>query len=173
MCLLLMDNAPAHPSGLEEDLLENLNSSKFSSSLPTPCHLQVISNFKKLYTKFLFHRCFNVTESTNLTLKEFWKYHFDIVNCLSLIDKAWEAVTIRTLNSAWQKLWPEAVPDSNFEGFTAGEGAPVEEEEIVAIGHDMGLEMDTEDVNDLIAEHADELTTEELVALQEEQQEER
>ena len=36
----------------------------------------------------------------------------------------------------------------------------------------MGLEVDTEDVKDLIAEHSAELTTEELVALQQEQQEE-
>ena len=65
---------------------------------------KVISNFKKLYTKFLFPRCFDVTASTNLTLKEFWKSHLDIVNCLQLIDKAWEAVTVRTLNSVWRKM---------------------------------------------------------------------
>ena len=40
------------------------------------------------------------------------------------------------------------------------------EEEIVAIGHDTGLEGDTQDVEDLIAEHVDELTTDELVALE-------
>ena len=33
--------------------------------------------------------------------------------------------------------------------------------------------MDKEDVDDLIAEHADELTTDKLVALQQEQEEER
>ena len=37
----------------------------------------------------------------------------------------------------------------------------------------MGLEVDEDDVADLIAEHADELTTEELVALEQEQREER
>ena len=100
------------------------------------------------------------------------------MNCLQLINKAREAVIIRTLNSAWQKLWPEAVPDRDFEGFRAWEGLPAEEvdgvteEEIVMLRRDMELEVDTEDVEDLIAEHADELTTEELVALQQEQQEE-
>ena len=60
-----------------------------------------------------------------------------------------------------------------------GRGPPLEEdddvveEDIVAIERDMGLEVDTEDIKDLIDEHADELTTEELVALQQEQQEER
>ena len=43
------------------------------------------------------------------------------------------------------------------------------EEEIVTLGRDMGLEVDTEDVEDLITEHTDELTTEELVVLQQEE----
>ena len=184
-CLLVMDNAPAHPPGLEEDLLEEFKfiQVKFlppnTTPLLQPMDQQVISNFKKLYTKFLFRRCFDVTESTNLTLNEFWKQHFDIVNCLQLIDKSWEAVTMRTLNSAWRKLWPEAVPGRDFEGFPPGEDAPTEEEdgivedEIVTLGRDMGLEVDEDDVADLIAEHADELTTEELVALEQEQREER
>ena len=146
-----------------------------TTPLIQPMDQQVIANFKNLYTKFLFRRCFDVTESTNLTLKEFWKNHFDIVNCLHLIDKAWRAVTIRTMNSAWLKLWPESVPDRNFKGFHAGEWLPAEEEdgvieeEIVAIRRDMGLEVDAEDVEDLFAKHANKLTTEELVALQQEE----
>lgn len=42
----------------------------------------------------LFQRCFEVTKNTNLTLREFWKDHFNILNCLNLIDKAWEEVTV-------------------------------------------------------------------------------
>ena len=92
-CLLVMDNEPAHPPGLEEDLLDEYKFIKIRFLPPNtmpliqPMDQQVISNFKKIYIKFLFHRCFNITESTNLTLKEFWKNHFDIVNCLQLINK--------------------------------------------------------------------------------------
>ena len=66
----------------------------------------------------------------------------------------------------------EAVPESDFEGFPAGEGAPAKEEdgvvkeEIVTLRRDMELEVDTEDIEDLIT---NELTTEELVALQQEE----
>ena len=86
--------------GLKEDLLEEFKYIKIQILSPNttpliqPMDQQVISNFKKLYTKFLFRWSLTITESTNLTLKEFWKHHFDIVNCLQLIDKALEAVTI-------------------------------------------------------------------------------
>lgn len=70
---------------------------------------QVIANFKKPYTKALFQRCFEVTTDTELTLREFWRDHFNILHCLRLIGKAWIDVSVRTLNSAWKKLWPEAV----------------------------------------------------------------
>ena len=185
-CLLVMDNAPAHPPGLEDDLLEEFRFIKVKFLPPNttpilqPMDQQVISNFKKLYTKFLFRRCFDVTDATNLSLTEFWKQHFDIVSCLQLIDKAWGGVTRRTLNSAWRKLWPDAVPERDFEGFEGEAALPTQEEEdtvveeeIVNLGRDLGLEVDEDDVADLIAEHADELTTEELSALEEEQREER
>ncbi|GFT23652.1 tigger transposable element-derived protein 1 [Nephila pilipes] len=99
---------------------------------------QVISNFKKLFTKHLFKRCFEVTENANLTLREFWKNHHNIVICLKLTDIAWQG----------------------FEGFE-----PIEEE-IVSIGRSIGLEVDEADVADLIEEYAEEFTTEELKELQ-------
>ena len=69
---------------------------------------------------------------------------------------------MRTLNSVWWKLWPDAIPELDFEGFCSGERPPAEEEdgiveeEIATLGRDMVLEMDTEDIYDLIGEHADE-----------------
>ncbi|GFS34690.1 tigger transposable element-derived protein 1 [Nephila pilipes] len=121
---------------------------------------QVISNFKKLFTKHLFKRCFEVTENTNLTLREFWKNHYNIVIRLKFIDIAWQGVTKRTLNSAWRKIWPDVV--LKREGF---EGLEPIEEEIVSIGRSMVLEADETDVADLIEEYAEELTTEKLKEL--------
>ena len=127
---------------------------------------QVISNFKKLYTKHLFRRCFEVTESTNLTLREFWKDHFNIAICLQIIDQAWLGVTTRTLTSAWKKLWPEAVAERIYEELEPGVSV---EEEIVSLGKSMGLEVEERDVNELIEEHTQELTTEEIQELQSQQ----
>ncbi|GBM84642.1 Tigger transposable element-derived protein 1 [Araneus ventricosus] len=167
--LLVLDNASAHPPNLEDDILEEFKFIKVlylppnTTPILQPMDQQVISNFKKLYTKHLFRRCFEVTENTNLTLREYWKDHFNIVVCLRMIDQAWLSVTTRTLTSAWKKLWPESVAERTFEGFEPE--VPVEEE-IVSLGKSMGLVMDERDVNELIEEHSQELTTVELQELQ-------
>lgn len=109
--LLVMDNVPAHPPGLQDDLLEGFKFIKIqflppnTTPLLQPMDHQVISNFKKLYTKALFEHCFEVmTKGTNLTLREFWKYHFHIVVCHKIIENVWRGVIKRTLTSAWKEL---------------------------------------------------------------------
>lgn len=100
--LLVLVNAPAHPPNLEDDVLEEFKFIKVlyvppnTTSILQPMDQQVISNFKKP----LFHHCFEVTESTNLTLREFWKDHCNIMICLRIIDMAWQGVTKGTLTSA-------------------------------------------------------------------------
>ena len=47
------------------------------------------------------------------------------------------------------------------------------EEEIVNQGRNMGLVVNAKDINDILAEDIDELTTDKLVALQQEQEKER
>ncbi|KAM6168259.1 tigger transposable element-derived protein 1-like [Erethizon dorsatum] len=175
--LLVMDNAPAHPPGFENDLLEELKFIKVKFLPPNttpilqPMDQQVISNFKKLYTKALFQRCFEVTKGTNLTFQEFWKHHFHIVNCLKIIDKAWDGVTKRTLNSAWRKLWPDCVFGHDLEGLAHEQEPPVVDE-IVSLGKTMGLEVNEDDIQELVEERGQELTTEELMDLHREQQQE-
>ncbi|XP_070592105.1 tigger transposable element-derived protein 1-like [Erythrolamprus reginae] len=178
--LLLLDNAPGHPPALQDDILEEFQFVKVvflppnMTSILQPMDQQVIANFKKLYTKHLFRRCFDVTENTNLTLREFWKDHFNIVSCLNIIDLAWQEVSRRNLNSAWKKLWPAAVaprdsaePEGETEDITETD-TPLEE--IVSLGKCMGLEVDEGDINELVEEHEEPLSTEDLKALHEMQQ---
>ncbi|XP_070613955.1 tigger transposable element-derived protein 1-like [Erythrolamprus reginae] len=178
--LLLLDNAPGHPPALQDDILEEFQFVKVvflppnTTSILQPMDQQVIANFKKLYTKHLFRRCFDVTENTNLTLREFWKDHFNIVSCLNIIDLAWQEVSRRNLNSAWKKLWPAAVaprdsaePEGETEDITETD-TPLEE--IVSLGKCMGLEVDEGDINELVEEHEEPLSTEDLKALHEMQQ---
>jgi hypothetical protein len=175
--LLVMDNAPAHPPGLEDDLLEEFKFIKVNFLPPNttpllqPMDQQVISNFKKLYTKALFQRCFEVREGTNLTLREFWKNHFHIVNCLKIIDKAWDGVTKRTLTSAWRKLWPDCVPENDVEGVAHLEEPPVVDD-IVSLGKTLGLEVNEADIQELVEEHEQELINDELMDLHRKQQQE-
>jgi len=172
--LLVLDNAPAHPPGLEEDLTGEYSFIQVrflppnTTPLIQPMDQQVISNFKKLYTKALFQRCFEVTSDTELTLRDFWKNHFNILHCLRLIDKAWDEVSFRTLKSSWRNLWPDCVAMKDLED-TATEATVVNE--IVSLGKSMGLHVDSDDVEELIEEHQNELTTEELQELQREKQE--
>ncbi|XP_019716745.1 tigger transposable element-derived protein 1-like [Hippocampus comes] len=171
-CLLVLDNGPAHPPDLEDDILEEFSFIKVlylppnTTSILQPMDQELISNFKKLYTKHLFKRCFDITENTQLTLREFWKQHFNIVVCLKMIDTAWQEVTRHNLNAAWRKLWPDAVAPRDMEGFE-GEGE-VEPEvgEIILLGKGMGLEVNEEDINELIQEHNEELSTTELKELE-------
>ena len=184
-CCLLMDNAPAHPPGLEEDLTEEFDFIKIkflpanTTPLLQPMDQQVIANFKKLYTKFLFQRCVEVTSETQLTLRDFWKNHFNIYHSITLIDKAWNQVSYRTMNSAWRKLWPDCVIERQFDSVAGTSTAADNEEEsredsqlideIVSMGQNLGLEINRGDVEELLNEHRDELTTEELRQLHEEQ----
>jgi hypothetical protein len=64
------------------------------------------SNLLCLFLIFfaLFQRCLEVTSDTKLTLTEFWKNHFNILHCLSIIDKDWGQMTYRTMNSAWREI---------------------------------------------------------------------
>lgn len=172
--LLVLDDAPAHPPGLQESISEDFKfiTVKFlppnMTPLLQPMNQQVVTNFKKLYTKAMFKRCLDVTSDTELTLKEFWKSQFNILHCVGLIVKAWQEVSYRTLNSAWKKLYPEAVLDSKFEGF--GEKPESIVEDIVSMGKSMGLEVNNEDIEELVEEHNQDLTTEELQELHREQQ---
>jgi hypothetical protein len=65
--VLLLDNAPGHPPDLEEDLEAEFNFIKIkflpanTTSILQPMDQQVISNFKKLYVKHMFQRCFYAT----------------------------------------------------------------------------------------------------------------
>ncbi|XP_063842553.1 tigger transposable element-derived protein 1-like isoform X2 [Scylla paramamosain] len=172
--LLVMDNTPAHPPGLEDNLVGEYNFIKVmflspnTNPLIQPMHQQVISNFKKLYTKAMFQRCFEVTNETELTLREFWKDHYNILHCLRIIDKAWREVSPRTMNYAWKKLWPECVTGRDSESFEELPVVPA----IVCLGRAMGLEVSENDVEELVEDHKNELTKEELQDLLKMQQEE-
>ncbi|XP_069178432.1 tigger transposable element-derived protein 1-like [Procambarus clarkii] len=142
-----------------------------TTPLLQPMDQKIIASFKKLYERALFRRCVKVTDATQLTLKELWKKHFNICSALKLVDKAWQEVTVRTMISGWRKLWPECVAERDFERFQPELEVPLVEE-IVSLGLQLGLELDGADVEELVEEHNEELTTDELQALQKEQQQE-
>ncbi|XP_050697644.1 tigger transposable element-derived protein 1-like [Eriocheir sinensis] len=173
--LLLMDNALAHPPGVEEELgkgykfMEVMFLPPNTTPLIQPMDQNVIASFKKLYTKALFERCFEVTSETELTLREFWKNHFNILHCLRLIDKAWGQVSVRSLQSAWKNLWLTCVTAKDFEGFEPSVQESAVVGDIVSLGRAIGIEVDSDDVEELVQAHSEDLTTDELHQLHQEQ----
>ncbi|XP_068237055.1 tigger transposable element-derived protein 1-like [Palaemon carinicauda] len=101
------------------------------------------------------------------------KGDFDIVPCLKKIDKAWNEILRRTLNSSWKKLWPDVVAKRDFEGF---EHSPEDEaiddpapegdvEDVISIRRSMGIVIDEADVDKLMDVYREELTTEDMKEL--------
>jgi len=68
------------------------------------------------------------------------------------------------MNLAWRKLWPEYVAGRDFEGFDNEDSAVIND--TVSLGKNMGLEVNNADVEELLEEHTEELSTEELEQLQ-------
>lgn len=163
--LLLLDNAPRHPKDLKDNLLTDFPwlTVQFlppnTTSLIQPMDQEVIAAFKKLYTRALFRRCFEACQfSSTMTLKKFWKEKFDILEAIRIIQKAWSEVTQRQLISAWRKLCPSFVQgDGGDQGDT-----PEIMDEILTTARDLELEVNEDDIEELIMGHEDELTTEEL-----------
>ena len=144
--LLVMDNAPAHPSNLMEELTDEFSFIKVHflpgnvTPLLQPMDQQVITNFKKLCTKALFRKSFEANSSSDATLKDLWKSYFNIADAIFLIEVAWKEVSVTCLNSAWRPLWPDAVAPRDSEVFQQLEEELVVQK-IVCLGSSMGLEM--------------------------------
>lgn len=107
----LRDNALAHPPNFKNYVSPQFDfiTAKFLAPNMIPfmqsMDQNIISDFEKLYTKALLQRCFQVTSKSELTIKEFWKIHFNIIHSLSLIYKTSQE-DYRTMNSTWRNLWP-------------------------------------------------------------------
>ena len=93
------------------------------------------------------------------------------MNCLKVINRAWDGVTKRTLNSAWRKLWPDCALGHDVEGL-AHEREPPGVDETVPLGKTRGLEVNEDDIWELVETHDLELTTDTLPALHRKQPQE-
>ncbi|KAJ7319971.1 hypothetical protein JRQ81_019482 [Phrynocephalus forsythii] len=133
-----------------------------------PAPLRNISVTYVISLKFpktkLFWRCLDITNGSGIILCDYWKHYFDTVSCLLLIKIALDGISQTNLSSAWCNLWPDCVvcPDSN-----APEPAVVQD--IVSLGK---LEVSEEDITKLVEGHYSDLTTLDLMGLQQEVMEE-
>ncbi|KYO46932.1 nucleolar MIF4G domain-containing protein 1 [Alligator mississippiensis] len=123
----------------------------------------VIKTFKSYYTRRLYRQALDTIDAGRVeNLTQFWKGY--ILDCISIIQEAWEEVRPSTLNACWHELWPEIVND--FRGFpTIDNQIP----DIVRLAKWLGGEgfEDIEDVEvvELFDSHQQESTNEELEQL--------
>jgi hypothetical protein len=73
------------------------------------------------------------------------------------------------MSFAWRKLWPDCAASRDFEGFDTEDFAVVDD--IVSLSKNMSLEINNENVELLLEDHKNNLSTEELKQIEEQQQE--
>lgn len=164
--LLLVDNAPCHPTNLS-DLSENVRVEflpKNTTALLQPMDQGIIATFKAYYLRRTFKKMIEAVDTDkSLSITQFWK-QFNIKDGIDIIAESWSEVKESTMNAVWKKIWPECV--HNFTGFP--QVRPVVTE-VVNLAHKAGMEeVDEEDVSELLTSHEKELTNEELIAIEQE-----
>ena len=158
-CLLILDNGPAHPPSLLMDELQGdleFIKVKFlppnTSPLLQPMDQQVIASFKKHYVLSFFTYCHNVINEYDygITFRDYLKNYYNIFHCIHLNEEAWDEVTSRTLRGAWKNLWPWPSCINDFGRIHGQEDTFIQE--IITMGQYMGLQMERDDVEEIIAD---------------------
>ncbi|CAM4670142.1 unnamed protein product [Caretta caretta] len=162
--LLILDNAPGHPTILD-DMCPDVKVVFLppnTTSLLQPMDQGIFASFKAYYLRSMFAQAIRATEKEGgPTLKEFWKV-FNIYHAVKNIGESRNEVKQSNLNTVWRELCPDIVSD--FQGFTY----TVEEvtKAVVELGKEFNLNVALEDVDELLASHSEELTNEDLIALE-------
>lgn len=164
--LLLIDNAPGHPETL--NLIDPNVKIQFlppnTTSLLQPLDQGIIAAFKRYYLKRTFSRILQCMEADPLlTVTESWK-QFNIAHCITIIKDAVSDLRPSTINACWKNLWPEVVIDIS--------ALPDKEAEVTNILqvmhqiHGEGFEdLQSTDVEEVLAANDNELTEEELLEI--------
>ena len=164
--LLILDNAPGHPTGLS-DLNEHVKITFLppnTTSLIQPMDQGVIATFKAYYLRRTFSQAIKTTTGENApTLTEFWK-SYNIRNVIENIGEAWLEVTASNMRAVWKHIIPHCAND--FIGFETHFAEVTNN--IVEIGKGLGFkELDSANVIECIESNTKELDNETLINIDE------
>ncbi|KAM4694159.1 tigger transposable element-derived protein 1-like isoform 1-T2 [Discoglossus pictus] len=162
--LLLLDNAPGHPTSLD-DLHPNVKVvflPPSTLSLLQPMNQGVISTFKAYYLRRTFMQAVRATEDDVMNLSEFWM-NYNIYDAIKNIADSWEEVKQSTMKGAWNKLCPQF--SDEFLGFIEEEIAEARQA-VVDCGNALQLDINENDVIDLLESNSQELTNEDLMEIE-------
>ena len=124
--LILLDNAPAHPSSSELVAEHGRIRVKFlpakTTSLIQPMDQGIIASFKRLYRRRFLEEVMVIESEEEedvgkLTLENLRKY--DLRSVLHNISRAWYDVPKSTLANGWNRLLHDTDPVVDFGGFEA------------------------------------------------------
>lgn len=167
--LLIVDNAPGHPHDMTNwcDNIHVVFLPPNTTSLIQPCDQGIIATFKAYYTRRTIKDMIHATDEQEISVREYWK-SYNIKKGLDNIAAAWGEVSAVTMNAVWRKLWPEVVHD--FCGFSVPAHSALTKE-IADLANSAKLgdneEVLVDDVDELLNSHDTEMTTEELLELEE------
>ncbi|KAL4135498.1 hypothetical protein QTP88_007104 [Uroleucon formosanum] len=125
--LLLMDNAPTHPSGelkSDDGNITCLFLPANTTPLIQPMDQGIIENKKRWYRKYFIESLLSSDDA--IGIKEFWK-KYTIKDAIFNVASAWADLSVSNLKNGWNKLWPDIIPCESEET------EPVSVEEIVQL----------------------------------------
>lgn len=170
--LLLIDNAPSHPTNLSDLTtcipVEVVFLPPNTTALIQPMDQGVISNFKAYYLRRTLKQMFEkIDGEEKQSIREFWK-NYNIMNAVENINLSWNEITERSLKGVWKNIWPDLSKSEDI-----GHSVDMDEivEEIVELAKQTGLdEVNVEDVEEIVQETAASLSNDELKELTEQEE---
>ena len=175
--LLLVDNFSGHNEyfSVESDFITVKFLPANTTSLIQPMDQGIIRMLKCNYTRLSLQKMVaridaEPDEEDAVVVEKYWS-SFNLKNAIYLLAEAWECVTERCIQGAWRKLCPDLVPD--FEGFDLQSEEAKLKQQLLESAKAVGFhEVEEQDINDLLESHDEELTTEELLQMHKDREEE-
>ncbi|XP_026474799.1 tigger transposable element-derived protein 1-like [Ctenocephalides felis] len=166
--LLILDNAPGHPVRIADidPQIKVVFLPPNTTSLLQPMDQGVIASFKAYYLRRTFSQAVKANENDGMELRDFWK-SYNILQCVKNIATSWNEVTPNNLKGVWKKLCPFFFEPS--ESSTSTDQPNVDEitTDIVHLANRFpDIAVTTDDIDDLLSSHSQELTDEDLIELE-------
>ena len=175
--LLLCDNFSGHNQtfSVTSEHVTVLFLPPNTTSLIQPMDQGIIRMFKVNYTRISLQRMVHKIDSDPDTedrdvVRKYWS-SFNLKNAIHVMNEAWQCVSVPCIKGAWRKLCPDLLGD--FAGFSVVEEEARLKMELLEHARHVGFdEVDEEEIDNLLTSHDKDVTTEELLQMQKEREEE-
>ncbi|XP_026475403.1 tigger transposable element-derived protein 1-like [Ctenocephalides felis] len=147
--LLILENAPGHPVRIADidPQIKVVFLPPNTTSLLQPMDQRVIASFKAYYLRRTFSQAVKANENDGMELRDFWK-SYNILQCVKNIATSWDEPSESSTST----------DQSNVDKITT---------DIVHLANRFpDIAVTTDDIDDLLSSHSQELTDEDLIELE-------